>query len=260
MKQDKPLAGKTAIITGASRGIGRAAALRLAADGADVVINYRTRAPAADEVMRRIMEDRERRPPEEQGGGAITVPADMADTADVRRLFDAAMSRFGGVDILVNNAGIALGELTALADVTDEQYDRLFAVNTRGVFMALREAAVRLNDGGRIINLSTTVIPMALPGYSLYAGTKAAVEIFTRILARELGHRQITVNAVAPGPVETELFRTGKSEGVIQRMAAMAPLNRLGQPDDIADIIAFLAGDQGRWISGQIIRANGGMA
>lgn len=247
----KPLESKTALVTGASRGIGRAIALRLAADGASVAVNYVGNEEAAAEAVEEI---------EKNGGNAVALQGDVRRTEDVRRLFDETEKAFGKLDILVNNAGVALEKTTPIAETTDEQYDRLFAVNARGTFMPLREAARRIADGGRIINISTTIIRMALPGYAVYAGSKAAVEMFTRILSKELEGRGITVNAVAPGPVETDLFNTGKTEEVKQRMADMAPLKRLGQPDDIARVVAFLAGDEGGWINGQILYANGGMA
>lgn len=146
-----------------------------------------------------------------------------------------------------------------IAEVSDDVFDRLFAVNTRGVFSALREGARRIADHGRIITLSSTVVSMALPGYGIYAATKAAVEVLTRILSKELGDRNITVNAVAPGPVDTDLFNAGKTEAVKQQMADMCPLHRLGRPEDIANVVAFLVSDQGGWVNGQIVRANGGM-
>lgn len=244
------LSEKTAIVTGASRGIGRAIAERLGGMGASVTVNFRKNEKEAEEAVAAIVS---------AGGKAEAVQGNVAVTEDVKRLFDRTEERFGRVDILVNNAGIAMEKTTPVADITDEQFDRLFAVNTRGTFLALREAARRMADGGRIINLSSTVVPMALAGYSVYGGSKAAVDLFTRILSKELEGRFITVNAVAPGPVDTDLFNRGKTEETKQRMAEMCPLKRLGQPSDIADLVAFLVSEQGRWVNGQIIRANGGM-
>jgi 3-oxoacyl-[acyl-carrier protein] reductase len=247
----KSLSGKACIVTGASRGIGRAVAERLGREGASVIVNYFQKADEAQKVSSVI---------NASGGHGIAVQGDAGKTRDIQKLFDAAVDHFGKVDILINNAGVALEQKRPISEVSDEQFDRLFEINARGVFMALREAARRMADHGRIVNLSSTVIPMALPGYSVYAGTKAAVEAFTRILSKELEGRNITVNAVAPGPVVTELFNAGKTEAVKQRMADMCPLRRLGQPEDIANVVAFLVSDQGGWINGQVIRANGGMA
>ncbi len=219
--------------------------------GASVVVNFLKNAQEAEAVSNAIVS---------AGGKAEAIRGDVSITEEVIFLFDTAEERFGRVDILINNAGVSLEKTIPVGDITDEQFDRLFAVNTRGTFMVLREAARRLADGGRIINLSSTIVDMALAGYSVYGGSKAAVELFTRILSKELEGRSITVNAVAPGPVETDLFNQGKSEETKQRMAEMCPLKRLGQPSDIADVIAFLVSEQGRWINGQVIRANGGMA
>lgn len=239
---------KVAIVTGASRGIGAAVAERLARDGFTVVINYAGDAASAESLARKI---------EAAGGRALTAQADVADPAAVRRMFDAAETAFGGVDLVVNNAGIM--QLSPLADADDELFDRTVAINLKGSFNAMREAGRRLRDGGRIINFSTSIVGTLLPAYGIYAATKAAVEAMTHILAKELRGRSITVNAVAPGPTATELFLKGKTPELIDHMAKMAPLERLGQPEDIAHLVSFLAGPEGGWVNGQVIRANGGM-
>ncbi|WP_040259462.1 SDR family oxidoreductase [Pseudomonas massiliensis] len=239
---------KTALITGASRGIGAALALRLVDDGFAVVINYAHSAKDADELVARI---------KEEGGRAVAIRANVADSSDVRRLFDEAEAAFGKIDVLVNNAGIL--KMVPLADSSDELFDHTFNINTRGTFNTLREAARRLNDGGRIVNLSSSTVGMNLPNYSLYIASKAAVESLTKVLAQELRGRDITVNAVAPGPVATELFFEGKTEELIQQLAKRPPLERLGEPEDIAGIVAFLVGPEGGWINGQVLRANGGI-
>ncbi|MEN2978581.1 SDR family oxidoreductase [Tistrella bauzanensis] len=238
---------RTAIVTGASRGIGAALARRLAVDGFQTVINYATSAAEAEQVAAAI---------EAAGGRARAVRADVADPAAVKALFDQAEAEYGPVDVLVNNAGIA--KAAPLAEVTDADFQRLIAVNLTGTFNGMREAARRLRDGGRIINLSTSIIGAYLPAHGIYVATKAAVEGMTHVLAKELGPRGITVNAVAPGPVATELFFAGRSEALIQRVIGDIPLGRLGQPDDIARIVSFLAGPESGWVNGQIIRANGG--
>jgi 3-oxoacyl-[acyl-carrier protein] reductase len=187
------------------------------------------------------------------------VQGDVADPAAARRLFDEAERLFGPVNVLVNNAGIMPSHLPPVAETDDATFDRMMAVNVKGSFNTMREAARRLRDGGRIINFSTSVIGLALPGYASYAATKAAIETLTNILAKELRGRQITVNAVAPGPTATELFFAGKSAETVERLALAAPLQRLGTPEDIANTVAFLASSQGGWVNGQTLRANGGM-
>lgn len=238
-----------AIVTGASRGIGAAIARRLAHDGYAVVVNYAGRAADADRVVAAIAA---------AGGSAIAVQADVADSAAVTRLFDAAIERFGRVDVLVNNAGVMPAQLPRLAATDDAAFDWMIGVNLKGTFNTLRAAAMRLAQGGRIVNLSTSLVGLAMPGYAVYAATKAAVETMTNILAKELRGREIRVNAVAPGPTATELFLNGKSDEQVQRLAQMAPLERLGQPDDIAAAVAFLA-QPGGWVNGQTLRANGGI-
>ena len=241
---------QVAIVTGASRGIGAAVAQRLATDGYAVVVNYAGRAEEANEVVKAI---------EAQGGRAISVQADVSEPAAVRTLFDEAVAAFGRVDVLVNNAGIMPPALPQLAATGDTTFDRLFAVNVKGTFNALREAAQRLEAGGRIVNFSSSVIGLALPGYAVYAATKSAVETMTHIMAKELRGKNITVNAVAPGPTATALFLDGKTPEVIERLAMAAPLERLGTPEDIASAVALLVGPSGAWINGQTLRANGGL-
>ena len=239
---------RVAIVTGASRGIGAAIAERLAKDGFTVLVNYSGDAAPAEALVARI---------EAAGGHARTAQADVSDPAAVRRLFDAAEVAFGGVDVLINNAGImALG---TLAEMDDAAFDRLIAVNLKGTFNTLREAANRLRSGGRIVNFSSSVVGLLQPTYGVYAATKAAVEAMTSILAKELGGRAITVNAVAPGPTATDLFLKGKPQAMVDHLAKLAPLERLGQPEDIAATVAMLVGPDGAWINGQTLRANGGI-
>jgi 3-oxoacyl-[acyl-carrier protein] reductase len=240
--------GKVAIVTGASRGIGAAVAERLARDGFTIVINFSGDAVRAEAMARKI---------EDKGGRALTAKADVSDPRAVRGMFDAAEAAFGGVDVLVNNAGIML--LSSIAETDDAAFERQVDVNLKGTFNTLREAARRLRDGGRIINVSSSVVGLLQPTYGVYAGTKAAVEAMTNILAKELRGRNITVNAVAPGPTATDLFLNGKPQEVVDRLAKLAPLERLGQPADIAAAVAFLAGPDGAWINGQTLRANGGI-
>jgi 3-oxoacyl-[acyl-carrier protein] reductase len=241
-------ATKVAIVTGASRGIGAAIAERLAGDGFAVVVNYAGKAAEAETLAERIQQN---------GGKALTIQADVSEPAEVGHLFDAAESAFGGVDVLVNNAGIM--RLMPLAEADGTVVDSLIAVNLKGVINTLREASRRLRSGGRIINLSSSVVGLYQPAYGVYAATKAGVEAMTHVLANELRGRNITVNAVAPGPTATALFLDGKPQEVIDHLSKLAPLERLGQPQDIAAAVAFLAGPDGAWINGQVLRANGGI-
>lgn len=239
---------KTALVTGSSRGIGAAVAKRLAADGFAVVVNYSGSADAAAEVVSSI---------QSLGGHAVAAKADVSDPAQVADLFDRAEDAFGVPDVLVNSAGIM--QLSPLAQSTDDLFDKTISVNLKGTFNTLREAAQRMQSGGRIINLSTSVVGAKLPTYSVYTATKAAIEVMGDILSKELRGRNITVNSVAPGPTATALFLDGKTDEQIEGLSKANPLERLGQPEDIAATVSFLAGPDGGWINGQTLRANGGM-
>ena len=243
------LSGKVAVVTGSSRGIGARIATRLVQAGAGVVVNYAGRRDAAEQVVQSI---------EAGGGRALAVQGDVSKPQDVRALFDVAVERFGRVHILVNNAGIILSK--RLDQTTDDEFDRLFAVNVKGVSMHCEKRRGVWKTAGQIINFSSSTTRLMLPTYASYCATKAAVEQLTRIFAKEVGQRGITVNVVSPGPTNTELFTEGKSEADIQRMAAMAALGRIGQPEDIANLVLFLASDEADWISAQNIGANGGLA
>jgi 3-oxoacyl-[acyl-carrier protein] reductase len=238
-----------AIVTGASGGIGRAVASRLARDGFAVVVNYAGSASHAEAVVAEIAG---------AGGRAAAVQADVASAPDVARLFATAIERFGGVDVVIHCAGIMPLRPIAGGDV--EVFDKVIATNLRGTFLVLAQAAQHVAAGGRIVAFSTSVIAKAFPTYGPYVASKAGVEGLVHVLANELRGRNITVNAVAPGPVATELFLNGKSEAQVDQIAKMAPLERLGQPDDIAGVVSFLAGPDGAWINSQVLRANGGFA
>lgn len=243
-----PSQTRTALVTGASRGIGAAIARRLAQDGFNIVVNYAGSETAAAQVTKNI---------EDAGGKALTTQADVSDAAAVQQLFDQAEGAFGKVDVLINNAGIM--KLAPIAAVKDADIDSQIDINLKGSINTLREAANRLADGGRIINLSSSVAALKFETYGIYAATKAAIEVLTPIMAKEMRGRNITVNAVAPGPTGTELFLDGKPEAVIDKLSKANPLERLGTPEDIANAVAFLAGPDGSWVNGQILRANGGM-
>ncbi|MBE0404620.1 SDR family oxidoreductase [Halomonas citrativorans] len=239
---------KIALVTGGSRGIGAAISKQLARDGFTVIVNYAGNAETADNVVQEI---------ESGGGKAQAIQADIADAQAVRQLFDTLETQWGRIDVLVNNAGIM--KLAPLAQMEAHAVDAQIDINLKGSINTMREAANRLSDGGRIINLSTSVVGLKLETYGVYAATKAAIETLTAILAKELRGRSITVNAVAPGPTATDLFLEGKSDELVERMAKMPPLERLGQPDDIASVVAFLASPEGGWVNGQTLRANGGI-
>lgn len=241
------LNGKTAIVTGSARGIGAAIAQYLAAEQANVIVNYVNDKTAADGVATKITS---------AGGRAIAVQADVSTSAGAKALFDAAEAKYGAADILINNAGVILYKL--LAAVTEEEFDKLFAVNVKGTFLTCKLAATRLKDNGAIVNFSSSTTAMMLPTYSTYVATKGAVEQMTHVFAKEMGARKIRVNVVSPGPTDTELFSTGKTDEDLKRAASLAALGRLGTPDDIAKVVTWLVSDEGAWITGQNIRANGG--
>lgn len=243
------LKDKVAIITGASRGIGRAIAERLGKEGAAVVVNYAGSEGAAASVVQSI---------ESAGGKALAVQADISKADDVRRLFEQTLNRFGQVNALVNNAGWK-PEDVPLAETSETDFDKAFAINVRGTFLCSREAVKHLQEGGRIINFASIVVPLSMPNQATYAATKAAVEALVRSQAKELAGRQITVNAIAPGATDTEMMRQGKNQEDIQAIVNTTPLRRLGCPEDIANVVVFLLSNQGGWINGQIIHCNGGI-
>jgi len=238
---------KTAVVTGASRGIGRAVALRLARDGFAIVVNFAGNVAKAEEAVAQIEAD---------GGRAVAVQADIARAVDVARLFDEAERAFGPVSVVVNSAGIM--KMLPIATSSEDDLDATFATNVRGTFNVLKQAANRVPEGGRIVTFSSSVVAMSFPNYGPYAASKAAVEVLTRTLANELRGRQVTVNAVAPGATATELFLEGKSQEQIDRFAKLPPLERLGTPEEIANVVSFLVGPDGGWVNGQVLRANGG--
>lgn len=240
---------KVAIVTGSSRGIGREVALRLAKDGFAVAVGYAGNTAKAEEVVAEIVKD---------GGRALAVRADVAEPGDVERLFQQSQDSLGRIDVVVHAAGVMANVPIAPANL--ETFDKIIATNLRGAFLVLGEAAQRLGEGGRIIAFSTSVIARSFPTYGPYIASKAGVEGLVHVLANELRGRGITVNAVAPGPVATELFLDGKSEEQIAQLAKLAPLERLGQPQDIVGLVSFLAGPEGGWVNSQSVRINGGYA
>lgn len=242
------LKGKVVLVTGASRGIGRSIAERTAKAGASIVVNY---AKSTDEAQKLVAEIKA------AGGDAIAIQADVARVPEIVRLFDETINRFGKLDILVNNAGILFNK--PVSDTTEADFDRIFAINVKGTFFACQQAATRLTDGGRIINVSSSATGRPLINYGAYGATKGAVEQITRSLSKELGPRGITVNAISPGPIETELFMSGKTKEQVDFFAKQSAFNRLGQSDEVADVVVFLASDAARWISGQNIRINGAL-
>lgn len=238
---------KVALITGASGGIGAEISRQFAKAGAKVVVHYAGRKEPADAVVSEI---------QKAGGEAVAVQADIRNSEEVKGLFDAAIAKFGRIDIVVNNAGIMITKM--MKDFTDEEFVNQVDINLNGAFFVLREAMTRVADNGSIIDISTSVNRVPIPTYGPYGATKSAIEHLTRVASKEVG-RGIRVNAVSPGPVNTELYRNGKSAELIARQAAMNPFNRIGEATDIAPVVVFLATDEARWISGQVIPVNGAM-
>lgn len=247
------LSGKTAIVTGGSQGIGRDIAILLGKQGANVVVNYSSNEAKAKEVVAAI---------EKSKAKAIAVKADVSKAADVKALFDQSEAAFGAPHIVVNSAGTTLNHNPSVVNTTEEEWDKIYAINTKGTFLVSKEAASRIPpaSGGRIVNLSTSVVSLLLPNYAAYTSSKAAVETFTLILAKELRGKQITANCISPGPVATSLFFNGKTEAQIEAFKKQPPLERLGKPEDIANVVLFVVSSEGGWINAQVIRSNGGIA
>jgi 3-oxoacyl-[acyl-carrier protein] reductase len=240
---------KTAIVTGASRGIGKSVAKRLARDGFAVVVNYASNVKEADATVAEI---------QSAGGQAIAVKADVGNAAEVEHLFEETVKSFGTIDVVVNNSGIMT--LSPIGKGDTAVFDKVIQTNLRGTFLVMAQAAQRMAGGGRIIAFSSSVLARAFPAYGPYIASKAGVEGLVHVLANELRGRNITVNAVAPGPVGTELFLSGKSDEQVTELRKLAPLERLGEPEDIANVVSFLAGPDGGWVNSQVLRANGGFA
>lgn len=243
------LKNKTVIITGSSKGLGKSTAIEFAKQGANVIINYNSNLEEANNVVDKISGD---------GGKAFAIKANVGNSKEIENLFDTAITHFGKVDIIVNNAGIMITK--PLKDFSEEEFDQQFNTNVKSVFLMMKIAAEKLENNGRIINISSSTSKLAMPAYSIYSATKSAVEQMTRIFAKEIGHRGITVNSVLPGPMNTELFLKGKSDELIDKIASLSAFNRIGNVEDIIPLILFLAKDDAQWITGQNIGANGGMA
>jgi len=238
--------GKIALVTGASRGIGKAVAVELAQRGASVALNYLSAEEQAREVKQLVCAN---------GGNGELFRADIGKVDDVKDLFTRVIDYYGSIDILVNNAGIMIN--SPVESVTEEEFDRVFEINVKGLFFCCQQAAQKLNRGGRIINIGTSVTRVMLPSYGTYAASKGAVEQLTRVLAKELGAKNITVNTVSPGPTDTELFRRGKTEDQVSGLAQMSAFNRIATPGDIARAVAMVCSEDASWVSGQTIFANG---
>lgn len=243
------LKNKTAIITGSSRGLGKKTAIALAKQGANVVVNYNSNESEALSTVNEILSD---------GGNAIAIKTDVSKSEDVNNLFEKTIEHFGKIDIVVNNAGIMATKF--LKDFSEEEFDKHFSINVKSVFLMMKKASETLEQNGRIINISSSTSRLMMPGYAVYSATKSAVEQMTRVFAKEIGSKGITVNSVLPGPIKTELFLNGKSDELINRIASLSAFNRIGEVEDIIPIILFLSGQDSHWITGQNIGINGGMA
>lgn len=243
------LKNKTAIITGSSRGLGKQTAIALAANGANVVINYNSNRAEADSTVHEIISN---------GGHAIAIQADVSKKAEVDMLFSETIAHFGQVDIVINNAGIMITK--PLKDFSEEEFDKQFSINVKSVFLMMQMASEKMEQHGRIINISSSTSRLMMPGYAIYSATKSAVEQMTRVFAKEIGSKGITVNSILPGPMNTALFLENKSEELINRIASLSAFNRIGNVEDIIPTIVFLSSAESQWITGQNIGINGGMA
>lgn len=245
----KDLKNKIAIITGSSRGLGKKTAIELAKKGAKVIINYNSNPTEAESTVNEIIVN---------GGQALAIKADVSKSNEVNQIFEKTIQHFGKIDIIVNNAGIMITKL--LKDFTDEEFDKQFSINVKSVFLMMKKGSELINDNGRIINISSSTSRLMMPTYAIYSATKSAVEQMTKVFAKEIGSRGITVNSILPGPMNTALFLDGKSEELINRIASLSVFNRIGNIDDIIPTILFLSSNESQWITGQNIGINGGMA
>lgn len=243
------LTNKTAIVTGASKGLGKKTAIELAKKGINIIVNYNSNQVAADLVVKEIISN---------GGNALAIKADVSKSTEVQKLFNEAIHHFGKIDIIINNAGIMTTKF--LKDFSEEEFENQFSINVKSVFLMMQTAAEKLENQGRIINISSSTSRLMMPTYAVYSATKAAVEQMTRVFAKEIGHKGITVNSILPGPINTDLFLEGKSEAVIDKIASFSAFNRIGEVDDIVPLILFLSGEDSHWVTGQNLGINGGMA
>ena len=239
---------KVAIVTGASKGIGRQISKQLASLGISTVVNYHSNKQQAEEVVKEIIFD---------GGKAVSIQADISKVAEIKSLFEQTIKVYGKVDILINNAGLMINN--PIEHVTEDEFDKHFSINVKGIYFACQQAMKHMQEHGKIINISTSVNGMMFPAYSVYSASKGAVEQITRQLAKEFGAKKISINAIAPGPVKTELFMQGKTEQQIEFLSKMNSFGRLGETEDIADFIELLVSDKAHWITGQTIKINGGL-